>query len=178
MKQYSNKSYNEGFQWGPFILGVLSLLLAFFAFNNPVISIFSVAVMFAVGAILKGIFELFFRKKLRQFSGYSSTFLIVIGIIDILIGVFFLFNLSSAILTLPILFGLWVIFDSIGTLTTASPIREFSTAQYWLTIVIGIFGIVIGFLVIVNPLSAYIAITTLIGIYFMLYGILNIVYAF
>lgn len=178
MKNYTNNQYNEGFQWGPFILGVMSLFLAFLAFNNPVISIFSVAVFFAVGAILKGVFELFFRKRLRQFADYSSTLLIIIGVIDILIGVFFLFNLEGAILALPLLFGFWVIIDSVGSLITASPIKKVSTSHYWLTIIIAILGIVIGILLIANPLSAYIAIATLIGIYFMLYGILNIVYAF
>jgi len=79
---------------------------------------------------------------------------------------------------LPYLFAFWLIFDSIGTLLTARPIRNFSNAQFWFTILIGILGIIIGFLLLSNPLSSYVAIATLVGIYFMLYGILNIVYAF
>ncbi len=46
----------EGFQWGPFILGILSIILAFFAFNHPVVSIVSVTILFGVGELLKGLY--------------------------------------------------------------------------------------------------------------------------
>ena len=67
----------EGFQWGPFILGILSIILAFFAFNHPVVSIVSVTMFFGISAILKGLYEIFVRRKVRQFAGYSSIFLLV-----------------------------------------------------------------------------------------------------
>lgn len=178
MNTYSNKNYNEGFQWGAFLLGVLYLILAFFAFNHPVISIVSVTYIFAIGAILIGLYELFVRRRLRQHAGYNSIMLIVIGVIDILIGIFFLFNISAAIITLPFLFAIWLIIDSVGAIITASPIRNYSNTQYWFTIIIGILGVVLGFLLIFNPLSSFVAIATLAGLYFMLYGVLNIVYAF
>ena len=178
MHNYSRQQFHEGFQWGPFILGILSLILSFLAFNHPMVSILSVAFFFAVGAILKGIYELLFRRALRQFVNYNSTLLIIIGIVDLLIGVFFLFSLSGTILALPYLFAFWLIFDSIGTLLTARPIRNFSNTQFWFTILVGVLGIIIGFLLLSNPFSTYVAIATLVGVYFMLYGILNIVYAF
>lgn len=91
------QNYNqEGFQWGPFMLGILSIILAFFAFNHPVVSI----------------------------------------------------------------------------------VRKYNNNQFWFTVIIGILGVVIGFLLLNNPLSAYLTIAALVGIYFMVNGILNIVYAF
>lgn len=178
MNNYQDTQHNDGFQWGPFILGVLSLILAFLAFNNPAVSIISVAILFGIGAILKGVFELFFRRRVRQFSGYSSGWLILLGVIDILIGVFFLFNLSAGVLALPVIFAFWVIFDSIGTLVIASAIRQHSNTQFWFTLIIGIIGLIIGFLLLFNPLSSYVAIASLVGLFFMIQGILNIVYAF
>lgn len=168
----------EGFQWGPFILGVLSIVLAFFAFNHPVVSIVSVTILFGVGAILKGLYEIFVRRKVRQFVGYSSVFVVIMGIIDILIGIFFLFNRTGGLIALPLVFAFWLIFDSIGTLLTASIVRKYNNNQFWFTLLIGILGVVIGFLLLNNPLSAYLTIAALVGIYFMVNGILNIVYAF
>ncbi len=178
MNRYSNRNTNDGFQWGAFLLGVLYLILAFFAFNNPVVSIVSVAYIFAFGAILIGLYEIFVRRKLRQHAGLSSGVSIAIGALDILIGVFLLFNVSAAVITMPFVFAIWLIVDSIGTIVTASPIREYSQAQYWFTVIVGILGVIIGFLLIFNPLSSFVAIATLIGLYFMLFGVLNIVYAF
>lgn len=174
----NNRNYNEGFQWGSFLLGILYLFLAFFAFNNPMVSIVSVAYIFALGAIFIGLYEIFIRRKMRQHAGLSSGFVIVIGILDILIGVFFLFNISAAVVTMPFVFAVWLIVDSVGTLFTASSIRNYSTAQYWFTMIIGILGVIIGLLLVFNPLSSFIAIATLLGLYFMLFGILHIVYAF
>ena len=159
-------------------MGILYLFLAFFAFNNPMVSIVSVAYIFALGAIFIGLYEIFIRRKMRQHAGLSSGFVIVIGILDILIGVFFLFNISAAVVTMPFVFAVWLIVDSIGTLFTASSIRNYSTAQYWFTMIIGILGVIIGLLLVFNPLSSFIAIATLLGLYFMLFGILHIVYAF
>ena len=174
----STKRNNEGFQWGSFLLGILYLFLAFFAFNNPMVSIVSVAYIFALGAIFIGLYEIFIRRKMRQHAGLSSGFVIVIGILDILIGVFFLFNISAAVVTMPFVFAVWLIVDSVGTIFTASPIRNYSTAQYWFTMIVGILGVIIGLLLVFNPLSSFIAIATLLGLYFMLFGILHIVYAF
>ena len=168
----------EGFQWGPFILGILSIILAFFAFNHPVVSIVSVTILFGVGAILKGLYEIFVRRKVRQFAGYSSVFVIVIGIIDILIGIFFLFNRTGGLIALPLVFAFWIIFDSIGAIITASVVKKYSNTQFWFTVIIGILGVVLGFLLLNNPSSAYLTIAALVGIYFMVNGILNIVYAF
>ena len=178
MYNNSNRQTNDGFQWGPFLLGILYLILAFFAFNNPMVSIVSVAYLFAFGATLIGLYEIFVRRKMRQHAGLSSGFVIAIGIIDILIGIFFLFNISAAVVALPFVFAVWLIVDSFGTIFSASPIREYSTAQYWFTVIAGILGVIIGFLLIFNPLSSFVAITTLLGVYFMLFGILHIVYAF
>ncbi len=174
----NNRNYHEGFQWGSLLLGILYLILAFFAFNNPMVSIVSVAYIFAFGAILVGLYEIFVRRKMRQHAGLNSGFVIAVGVIDILIGVFFLFNISAAIVAMPFVFAVWLIVDSLGAIFTASPIREYSTAQYWFTIIVGILGVVIGFMLIFNPLSSFIAIATLLGVYFMLFGILHIVYAF
>lgn len=176
-----NKTQNnnqEGFQWGPFILGIISIILAFLAFNNPVVSILSVTMVFGIGAILKGLYEIFVRRKVRQFAGYSSVFVVIIGVIDIIIGIFFLFNIAGGLVALPFIFAFWIIFDSIGTIITASAVREHSNTQFWFTVIIGILGVIVGFLLLYNPFSAYLTIATLVGIYFMINGILNIVYAF
>ncbi len=163
---------------GTFYIRDFKHCFSFFAFNHPVVSILSVTILFGVGAILKGLYEIIVRRKVRQFAGYSSIFVVIVGVIDIIIGIFFLFNRTGGLIALPLVFAFWIIFDSIGTIITASVIRKHSNAQFWFTIIIGILGIVIGFLLLFNPFNAYLTIAALIGIYLMVHGILNIVYAF
>lgn len=178
MYNMKGNNYKDGFQWAPFLLGILYLILGFLAFNNPMVSIVSVAYVFAIGAIIIGFYQIFIRHRIKQYSGYKSTALVVFGVIDIIIGVIFLFNIVTAMFAMHFLFVFWLIFDSIGTLVTANPIKEFSTAQYWFTIVIAIIGLILGILLLFNPLSSFVTLAVLIGLYFMLFGVLNIVYAF
>ena len=168
----------QGFQWGPFLLGILYLVLGILAFNNPVISIVSIAYVFAIGAIIIGLFQIFARRRIKQFSTYDSTALVFLGVIDIIIGVIFFINIATAVFAIHFLFALWLIIDSIGALVSAGPIKDYSKAQYWLTIVVAIIGLVIGVVLIFNPATSFLTIALLIGIFFTLFGILNIVYAF
>ena len=60
----------EGFQWGPFILGVLSIILAFFAFNHPVVSIVFVTILWLGCQNLTGFLSFFDIKPIPSvFSG-------------------------------------------------------------------------------------------------------------
>lgn len=53
---------NQSFEWGLFILGLVSLIFALIAFSNPASGLMAIVVIFALGAILKGIFEIAFRR--------------------------------------------------------------------------------------------------------------------
>lgn len=174
MSQTNENSFN----WGSLILGIIFILLSLVAFNNPTASLLAVVFMFAIGAILKGIFEIFLRNRMKEYTNYNHTALIVIGVIDIIIGVIILFNIELGLAIMPFLFAFWFIFDSIGALFTASAIRPFSNARYWFTIILGIIGVILGIALLFMPATAYAVIAMLVGIYFMIAGIAYIVAAF
>lgn len=166
------------FNWGYLILGILFILIALLSFRDPASNLVAIVLVFAVMAILKGIFELVVRRKMEEFAGQSGVPMIIIGILDIVLGIFLLFNTTVGIIALPIVFAAWFIVDSFGELMVAGAYKNISTGYYWFKIIINLLGIVLGILLLFNPLSAALTLAFLVGFYFMMTGITYIVAAF
>lgn len=80
--------------WGSLVLGILFVLVSLISFRDPVGNLVAIVIVFAIFAILKGLFELFLRSRVKELTGYKGKMPMVIGIIDLLIGIFFIFNIS------------------------------------------------------------------------------------
>lgn len=167
----------QSFNWGLLILGILFIIISVFAFRNPTASILTVVYLFGFGALFKGIYEIFIHRRVKNMDAYSNG-LLILGIIDIILGLIILFNIFGGIIALPYIFGIWFIIDSIGTLATAGALRQVSTGRYWLAIIFGILGIIVGIALFMNPITAYAVISLLVGFYFLITGIGYIVEAF
>lgn len=168
----------KGFNWGSFLLGILFILVALLSFQDPVGNLVAIVIVIGAFAIIKGLFEIFVRNKVKEFTGYQSKMPIIIGIIDIVIGLLLLFNIGAGVITLPFVFAFWFLLDSIVGLMTAGAARVFSNGYYWFTVVVNIIGILLGIYLLFNPLSSVLTLSFLVGAYFMLVGITEIVYAF
>ncbi|MGM0240915.1 HdeD family acid-resistance protein [Enterococcus sp. AZ103] len=168
----------SGFNWAPFLLGIIFIFVSLVTFRDPESSLLAIVYVFAFSAIFKGVFELFFRRSLNEFAGQHSTLLIVLGIFDIIIGVFLLFNISAGLIALPFVFAIWFIVDSIVALATSGIYKVASTGYYWFNVIVNIIGIILGIMLIFNPISSALTLAFLVGFYFMMMGITLIVYAF
>ncbi|EOH91566.1 HdeD family acid-resistance protein [Enterococcus villorum] len=164
--------------WGSLLLGILFVFVSLMSFQDPVGNLVAIVLVFAIFAFLKGIFELFLRNCMKELTGYKGKMPLVIGIIDILIGIFFLFNIGAGVIALPFVFAIWFIADSVLALFTADLAKGISTGYYWFTVVINILGILLGIMLLFNPISSALTLSFLVGFYFMIFGINHIVYAF
>lgn len=173
-----NEGKKHGIDWGALVLGILFVLTSLISFQDPAGNLVAIVLFFAIFAIIKGIFEIFVRNRMKELIGYKSYAPIILGIIDILIGIYFLFNLNIGIAALPFVFAIWFIVDSIFGLFTVDLAKSVSTGYYWFAIIVDILGIVLGFILLVNPISSALTLSFLVGFYFMIFGITNIIYAF
>ena len=165
------------FNFGNFILGIFFIFVSILAFKNPVGDLLSIILFFGIAAIVKGGFELFARRKMSDIEEIAPKYIIIVGIIDILIGCILLFNIGASLVALPFVFAIWFIADSVVVLANAKSSKS-NNALYWFTIVLGILGIVMGFLLLFNPITSALTLAFLVGIYFLIAGINYIVTAF
>lgn len=168
--QTTNKEETHKFSWGHLLIGILFILCSLLAFYSPAANLEAFAIVFAVLAILEGIWLLFST----QFSGLR----IVIGILDILVGIFMLFNINYTILALPYVFAIWFVADSIFRLATIGYTRIFGKGYFWFSLILNILGLIVGIMLLFQPLTAILTFSFLVGFYLMMFGIQNIMMAF
>lgn len=164
--------------WPALILGVLFILVSLLSFSDPVGNLVSLVMFFAIFAILKGIYELLARNALRNLTGYKAYLPIIVGIIDIIVGIYLLLNLNIGVSILPYIFAIWFIVDSIFGLFTLDLAKIFSRGYFWFALIMDVLGIILGFMMLSNPLVSALTLSFLVGTYLMLFGITQIIYAF
>ncbi len=102
--------------------GIIGVVAGIVVLGNPLISAVvagtTLVFMIAFGAILMGIIAL-----IRGFQG-GGIWQIVLGIVDILIGVFLLFNPLGAVMALPWVLGFFALFGGIVLLFMAFQARS------------------------------------------------------
>ncbi|MBL1225510.1 HdeD family acid-resistance protein [Enterococcus sp. BWR-S5] len=168
----------SGLDWGSLLLGVLFVIISLMSFQDPAGNLLAIVMVFAVFAIIKGVFEIFVRNRLKELTGFKSYTPLILGVIDIILGVYLLFNLQIGMAVLPYVFAIWFILDSFFNLFTLDLAKAFHTGYYWLSLIVDVLGILLGVMLLFNPLSSALTLSFLVGFYFMMFGITYIVYAF
>ncbi|MGY3767015.1 HdeD family acid-resistance protein [Vagococcus vulneris] len=169
---------NKKFRIGYLVLGIFFIFTSILSFQRPDEDLMALALLFGIIALLKGCFELFAKKKMQQLLGINNSMIYVIGIIDIIIGLIFLFNLPAGMMSLPFIFAIWFICDSVNCLFELNYSKQVSQGYYWLSLIVSILGIVIGTLLFFNPIASALTIAFMVGFYLMVAGITYIMAAF
>ena len=143
------------------------LVLAILVWANPLSSLYAIAIY--VGAAL---FILGCGYVAASFSA-SSPWYMVIGLLDIFIGLIFLTNLGLTVQTLPIFFALWFLATGIMQLYGSFESYRLDLPWGW-SFMSGILGIIIAYLVLGNQAFGEMALVIMVGLYLAAYGVISI----
>ncbi|MBP2097366.1 HdeD family acid-resistance protein [Enterococcus rivorum] len=164
--------------WGYLLIGILYLLVSLLVFRNPAESLLALTIVFAVTAIIAGVVEITVNYKEKKEYGAKANFSIFMGVVDILIGIFFLWNFSAGMVALPIIFAIWFIVGSVANLFTLDFAKMISNGYYWFSLIVNILSIIVGGILLFHPILLIATVTFLVGCYFLINGILAIIVAF
>lgn len=149
------------------LAGILMVVLGIYVGMNPIVSL--VALSLYIGAALIVIGAGYVASSLSIESGWFMF----VGLIDIIIGIILVTNIGVTIITLPAIFAIWCIAVGVAQLVSAYHLGRAKTSWIW-SFLLGILGIIFGFLILHYPAIGAITISTLMGLYIILYGILEI----
>jgi uncharacterized membrane protein HdeD (DUF308 family) len=152
--------------------GVLAVIFGISALLFPELTLITVVKIFGAFAVAGGLLVLG-TAALNQKNRYKNFWLLE-GIFDVVFGVIILLYSEAAMSVLMILIGFWAIFMGIIMLMVFSSSRRF-IYQRGLFLLNAIISIVFGVLIIINPFEGGVALTILIGIFAILYGVLSII---
>lgn len=160
----------KNFGWGYLIVGVIFVVAAVVAFTDPVGNLEAIAFAFAAIAILNGIWNI-----ASPFGGGAR---ILVGILEILLGIFMFANIWLAVAALPYIFAAWFLIDAIFRLAMSGYLKGLGSGPFVFSIVVNILSIIVGLLLLFSPVVAAITLSTLVGLYQLLFGAECIVWAF
>ncbi|MGY3750288.1 HdeD family acid-resistance protein [Vagococcus acidifermentans] len=165
--------------WPSLILGIVFVLAALMSFRlHPAQNVSILVSFFVVTVIFRGIYMLKIRSTVRELFRVSVTPLLVIGVIDILIGVYFLFNIRKGVMLAPYVFALWFLMDSLFGLFELGWLKQLSTRLFWVSLVTNVIGLIIGMLLLAKPIVSLMTLSFMVGFYLMIAGLAYIMRAF
>lgn len=167
-----------GFDWGELFTGIALILASIVVLHHPGATLATLTFLFALVAIIRGVATLASFSHLRQLTGGLSWISLLAGVLDILLGLVFLFNLQAGAITLAYLFAFWFLVDSISGLINAGHMRSAGTGWFILTVVLDVFAVVVSLLLIMQPVVAAVGLIVLLATDFLILGINAIIVAF
>ncbi|MDA3819947.1 MAG: DUF308 domain-containing protein [Candidatus Delongbacteria bacterium] len=156
-----------------YVNGVLAIIFGLIAILFPDMAIITLAVFFAIGLLLDGIFLTAGAIRLRNVIPNWQLVLLE-GILGIAIGIVILVLPKDVAAFFLVIAGIWAIIT--GIMFLVYWIRKTHSRMFkFISVVIGVLSVVIGIIFIVNPFESTRLIVILIGIYALIFGIYSVI---
>lgn len=167
------------FKWTELILGILLILLGIYTFAKPSTALTSVVILYGLLSIITGAADIVIYVALERRTGFGPTLSLVTGVLSILVGLLILLNPAAGKWTLAVFFPIWFIAHCISRLANIGLTRIVAgTAYFYFSLIINILGLLLGFILILNPWASVLTMSYTIGFYLILIGVGSIVMAF
>jgi uncharacterized membrane protein HdeD (DUF308 family) len=163
-----------GRAWGWILaFGLISVLVGLAAIFWPGATLVVVAVVFAVQLIIAGVFRFAAAFAVPNESGWLRALQALLAILSFVVGVYLLGHVSLSLLVLALVLGFYWLFHGITELFVAVGHSELP-GRAWM-IVSGILSVVVGVIVVVAPGISLFALTLVLGVWLIVFGVLAVV---
>ena len=158
------------------ISGVLLIVAGIYCLCNQDVAAMTAGVVVGVFMLISGVIEII---VFASTSGllFGSGWLLLDGVLTVILSLFLLFNQWFTLLSLPLLFTLWLLFSGISRFVSAFDLRAMGVRGWGWVLAVGILLMVAGFICMMDPWVSVAAIGLTVGLAFLLEGVSSIVYA-
>lgn len=162
IKKGMNKIFNASV-----ITSVIILVLGIFLFIQPDTIIHMISIILGGIILIPGITSLidYFKNK------YQPS--LISGVITIIIGMILIVNTKLVASILPFILGIYFIVNGINRLQYALQLKR-QAINYSTSLVFSILIIICGILFIINPFGGALVITKVMGIFMIIYAVLDL----
>lgn len=152
------------------VLIVLGVLLVF----QSEFTIMTIA--YIIGAILIAIGALAIIKFVQNIKSSKKNELdIVYGIGTIILGILVIKNHQAIASIIPFVIGIGIIISSSTKLQYAFELKAKDNSQWKITMIVSIISVACGVILLFNPFKGAVIITQIVGIFIIIYGVLDII---
>lgn len=164
IKKGINKIFNLSI-----VTSVIIFVLGVFLFIQPDTIIHMISIVFGGIILVPGITTLidYFKNK------YQPS--LITGVVTVIIGMILIINTKLVASILPFILGIFFIVNGINRLQYALELRKANHHNFVASLVISILIILSGILFVINPFGGALVITKVMGVFMIIYSILDIV---
>jgi uncharacterized membrane protein HdeD (DUF308 family) len=163
-----------GRSWGwALLFGFITLVLGIIVMAWPEATLRVLTILFGIQLLITGIYGL-----VKAFSAdiEGKGWMIALGIISIIVAIIVLRNVTETIVVLTLILGVYWVAHGLIQFIVAISNKQTQARGY--TIVMGIISVIAGIIVLAWPVETVTAMAWLLGLWFVVLGILGIILAF
>ena len=158
------------------IAGALLIIAGVICLMNPGTALLTMSLYLGISMLFSGVIDIVIFAKGNRYMAGSGWFL-ADGILTVLLSLFLLFHQTFTMLTLPYIFGMWLLFSGISKFVNSFELRRLNVRGWgWFT-ALGILLALVGFFSFFVPVSELLALSALVGILLIFQGIASILRA-
>jgi uncharacterized membrane protein HdeD (DUF308 family) len=162
--------------WGWLLaFGVLTLVVGVVALIWPGATLVVIAVLFGIQLVVAGIFQFVSAFGMDESTGTRVLF-VLLGALSIFVGIYAVRHLNVTLGAIALLLGIYWIVSGFVQLFTSISNRELPHRGWAITL--AILSIVAGVIVVAYPGISLLTLTIVLGVWLVIYGIMEIVLAF
>jgi uncharacterized membrane protein HdeD (DUF308 family) len=154
--------------WSVALRGIAALVFGLLALARPGSVLIGLVLVFGAYALVDGVLTLVSAAK--EHAEYGRGWLVLEGVADIFIGLVALVWPGITALALTYLIAAWAIIKGIFEIVGAVRLRKYIRRE-WLYIVGGLVSILLGVAIFARPISGALALTWMLGIYGVFFGV-------
>ncbi len=163
-------------KWWTFLLrGIIALALAIWAFSNPTGLAAGLVYIVAAYFIIVGLLEFFSGLSLTGVGSWWA--LILLGVVQVLLGIIMLTRPGAGTLALAFLIAIWMFATGLIEISSAIALRNYISGEFW-WIILGLITLAFGVYIVLQPAIGLLALVYAIGIYAVIAGVALILAAF
>lgn len=150
--------------------GVLLIAAGVYCLCNQDIAVLSAGLLLGLFMLVSGVIEI------AVFAGTSgvligSGWLLLDGVLTVIMSLFLLFNQWFTMMSLPILFTVWLLFSGVSRFVSAFDLKALGMRGWGWILALGIVLLVFGVVCMMDPWVSVVAVGVTVGLVLILEGI-------
>ncbi|MGK2880154.1 MAG: HdeD family acid-resistance protein [Mycobacterium sp.] len=152
--------------------GILALVLGIMVIVWPGITLLVAAIFFGAYLLITGVVQVFFAFTITG-STAQRVLLFVSGAASLVLAIMCMVSIEDALTLLAIWIGIGFIFR--GVATTMAAISDSTLPGRWWEVFVGVISLLAGVVLLAAPLESLETLTTVVGIWIIIVGVMEIV---
>lgn len=151
---------------------IMFVLVGLFLVIKPATTLSMISYILGLIILIHGIVNLV-RYYVNKDKNNLFDFGLVLGIIEVVVAIIFISTPEFVASIIPLILGVWILVNGIFKLQFALNLKSVENDSWIHSLVVSIVSIVFGVVLISNPFSGAVIITRIIGIFLIIYAVLD-----